>query len=103
MLRIDRARAVDDWIRQALEIERVLATRRSGTEHVQRYTPDDRHKPRLEVDDLPAVGAVQPKPCLLDGIVGLCCRAKHPVSNRSQPLPMLFELPCQPVAFVHGT
>ena len=34
------------------------------------------------------VGAAQPQPCLLQGVVGLADRAQHPVGDRAQVGPV---------------
>jgi hypothetical protein len=85
-----------------VHVERLLATRLARAEHVERDPRHDRRQPAGQVVDSPGVGAAQAQPRLLQRVVGLAHRAEHPVGHRSQAGPVVLELLCQPVAFVHG-
>ena len=69
----------------------------------RRHAGDDRRQPAAEVVDGARVGAAEPQPRLLDGVVGLARRAEHPVGHRAQVGPVLLESLRQPVVRVHGS
>jgi hypothetical protein len=72
-------------------------------ERVQRDAGDDRGQPSLEVLDLARVGAADPQPGVLDGVVGLAERAEHPVGDRAEMRPVLLELLGEPLLLIHVT
>ena len=92
--------AVDDRLGQA-QVERVLAPRLAGAEHVQRHAAHHRRQPRVEALDVLGVGAVVAQPRLLDGVVGLAERAEHAVGHRTHARPPLLELLRLPLSLVH--
>ena len=65
---------VDDRVRHPL-VERLLAPRVAGAQHVQGDPRDHRGQPGAEVLDRLRVTAVEPQPGLLHGVVGLGGRA----------------------------
>ena len=83
LLGIGTIRGADDRIRDVNSGE-ILAPRLAGPELIEAQASDDRRQPGAEVVDAARVGAVQPEPGLLDGVVGLGYRAEHPVGHRPQ-------------------
>ena len=81
-------------------VQRLLAARPARAEHVQADPRDDRRQPRVEAVDLRRVGAPQPQPGLLHGVVGLAQRAEDPVGDRAQPGPLAVERVGE-IEFVH--
>ena len=81
--------------------ERVLAPRLARAQHVEAHPRDDRRQPAAEVLDVAGVGAAEPDPRLLHGVVGLGARAEHPVRDRPQVGPVRLELLGQPSCLVH--
>jgi hypothetical protein len=71
-------------------------------QHVQADPRDDRGEPRPQVLDVGVLGAAEPQPGLLHGVVGLVHRAEHPVGHSPQLGPVGLEPLRQPVALVHG-
>ncbi len=67
----------------------------------RRHPRDDRRQPAAEVLDLVGVGAAQPNPRLLHGVVRLGEGAEHPVGDRPQVGPVLLESLRQKVAVIH--
>ena len=55
----------------------------AGLEHVQAHPGRDRGQPATEVLDVAGVGAAQPQPGFLHGVVGLARRAERMVGNRA--------------------
>lgn len=47
------------------------------------------------------VGATEPQPGFLNGVIGIAARAEHPECHRFQAGPVLFEALCQPVLVGH--
>jgi hypothetical protein len=100
MLRVDAVCGVDDRVGQ-VGVEWLLASPGAGAEHVERHASHSGDQPGFEIVDLVGVGAAEPDPRLLDGVVGLAGGAQHPVGDGSQPGPVLLESFCQPVALIH--
>ena len=92
--------AVDDRLGH-VDAQRLLAPRVARAQHVQADARDDGRQPAAEVLDVARVGAAEPQPGLLDGVVGLAERAEHPVGHRPQVGPVRLEPLRQPVALVH--
>ena len=93
---------IDDRVGHA-HVERLLAPRPARAEHVQRDAGDDRRQPGAEVLDVARVGAAEPEPGVLDGVVGLAERAEHPVGDRAQTRSLILELPGEPFVLIHVT
>jgi hypothetical protein len=93
---------VDDRVGN-VHVERLLAPRFARAEHVQRYACDDRGQPAAEVLDLARVGAAEPQPGVLDGVVGLAGRAEHPIGDRAEMRSVILELPGEPFLLIHVT
>jgi hypothetical protein len=72
-------------------VQRLLAVVATRPQHGQAHPRDDGRQPGADVLDLTRVGAVEPQPGLLEGVVGLARRTEHPVSDRPQPRPLLLE------------
>jgi hypothetical protein len=84
-----------------VDLEWLLASRLARANHGERHAGDDGDKPGFEVVDLAGVRAAQPKPRLLDGVIGLVRGAQHAVGDGKQPGSVLLESFCQPIALVH--
>ena len=67
-----------------LRAQRLLAAHLARAQHVQAHPRHDRRQPPLEVLDSARVGAVEPQPGFMDGVVRLAQRAEHPVGHRPQ-------------------
>ena len=102
VLGVGAAGRVDDRVGN-VHVERLLAPRSAGAEHVQRDPGDDRRQPAAEVLDLPHIGPAKPQPGVLDGVVGLAEGAEHPVGDRPQVRPLFLELPGEPFLLIHVT
>jgi hypothetical protein len=74
----------------------------AGAQHVQAHPADDRGQPSDQVPDGTGVGAAEPQPRFLDGVVGVAQRAEHPVGQRLQVAPVRFELARQELVIAHG-
>src|SRR5581483_5496299 len=83
--------------------DEVLAARAAGAEHVEADAAHDRRQPRTEVLDGRLVGAAEPDPRFLHGVVGLVDRAEHAVGDPPQLRPFVLEACCQPVPIGHLT
>ena len=59
------------------------------------------HAPRFSIAS--ALGAAQPQPRLLEGVVGLAQRTQHPVRDRPQAGAVLVEALGQPFLLAHVT
>lgn len=81
--------------------QRLLASRRARTQHVEAHPRDDRCKPSTQVLDAADVGAAEPEPGFLGGIVRLAERAEHPVGHCPQAGAVGFESLRQPFVVVH--
>ena len=71
--------------------ERLLPARGPRAQHVQAHPRDDRREPSPQVVHAVDVGAGQPQPRLLHGVVGLGARAEHAVGHRRQVRPAVLE------------
>jgi hypothetical protein len=90
VLGVDAVGAVDDRLGQA-DAERLLAARLARAQHVEGDARDHGPQPGTEVVDVGGVGAAEPQPRLLHGVVGLAQRAEHPVGDGPQCGPVLLE------------
>jgi len=81
----------------------ILAARAARAKHVEGDARDHGGQPGGEVVDRRGVGAGQPQPRLLDGVLGLAGGAEHPVGDRMKVLPLSLELLGLPVASAHVT
>jgi hypothetical protein len=93
---------IDDRVGN-VHVERLLGPRSARAEHVQRHACHDRRQPGAKVLDLARVGAAEPQPGVLDGVVSLAERAEHPVGDRAEMRPLLFELEDKPFLLIHVT
>jgi hypothetical protein len=84
-----------------VHVERVLAARRPGTQHVEADAGYDGGQPCAQIPHVAGVGAGQPQPGLLHRVVRLGKRAEHPVGHSPQVRAVRLELGCQPVRAVH--
>jgi hypothetical protein len=82
--------------------QRLLAPRLPRPQHVEAHSRDNGRQPSPEVLDAARVGAAEPEPGFLDGVLRLAQRAEHPVGDPAQMAPVLLEPPRQPVALLHG-
>ena len=74
--------------------ERLLAPRRPRPQHVEAHARDDGGQPSAEIVDPRGVGAAEPQPRFLHGVVHLAHRAEHPVAVHVQlPAMWLGQLP----------
>ena len=85
-----------------MDAEWLFAPPVARSQDVQADAGDDRRQPAAEVVDLARVGAADPQPGLLDGVVSLRERAEHPVGHRPQVRPVLLEAIRQPVVSFVG-
>jgi hypothetical protein len=53
--------------------------------------------------DLARICATEPQPGVLHGVVSLAERPEHPVGNRPEMRPMIFELPGEQFLLIHVT
>jgi len=86
-----------------VHVKRLLTPRVARPEHVQRHTSDNRRQPGAKVFDLARIRTAEPQPGVLDGVVSLVQRPEHPVGNRPQARPVIFELPGEPFLLIHVT
>ncbi len=82
-------------------LQRLFGPRRARAQHVEAQPCDDGRKPSPEVLDSARVSAAEPQPGFLNGVVRLAPRAEHPVGDRPQVTPVLFESLRQPFVFDH--
>ena len=102
MLGVDSGLAARDQLgRVRAPLQRLLGPRRARAQHVEAQPRDDGRQPPPEVLDSTRVRAADPDPGFLNGVVGLAPRAEHPVGDRPQVTPVLFESLRQPFVFVH--
>ncbi len=73
----------------------------AGSEHVQADPADDRGQPRLHVLDARRILTMNPKPRLLEGIVGFAHRSEHAVGDRAEMRSVVLEALTQPRLLVH--
>jgi hypothetical protein len=100
LLGVAAALGADDRVGHA-QVEGLLAPGPAAAEHVQAHPGHHRGQPAAQVLDPAGVGAAEPQPGLLDGVVGLAERAEHPVGHRPQAGPLLLEPLGQPWPLVH--
>ncbi len=79
----------------------LLAASPAGAQHLQAFPGDHSGQPSGEVVDIGGVGATEPQPRVLHGVVCLRERAEHPVGHRPQVALLLLEALGQPVGIVH--
>ncbi len=102
LLGIDLVVQAHDRLRQpAADV--FLSPRTAGSQHVEADAADDGRQPAAEVRDGRRIGAAEPQPRLLHGVVGLAQRAQHPVGDGAQVRPVLLELLREPLSIVHVT
>jgi hypothetical protein len=82
-------------------LERLLAARVTGAQHVQTHPRHHRGQPRGEVLDAAGVCPAEPKPGFLNGVVGLTRRTEHPDGYRPETTAVLLEALGQPFVFFH--
>ena len=92
---------VDDRVGH-VHVERLLAPRLARAEHVQRHACDDGRQPAAKVLHLARVGAAEPQPGVLDGVVGLAERAEHPVGDGAQMRSVILELLGEPFLLIQS-
>jgi hypothetical protein len=100
LLGVDLAGPAGCGLRDVLA-ERFLAVRGAGAEHVQAHPAHHGGEPSAEIAHGTGVGAAEPQPGFLKGVIGFAARPQHPVGHRRQAGPMLFEPLGQPVLVVH--
>ena len=100
VLRVHPLGAAHDRIGHA-HVDRLLAPRPPRAQHVERQARDDGRQPSAQVLDLIGVGAAEPQPRLLHGVVRFAQRAEHPVGHRPQMGSVLLETLGQPLLIVH--
>ena len=100
MLGIVAFSAALDLVRRT-EIERVFAPRLALPQHIEANARHHRRQPAAEIADVAGVGAAEPQPGFLHGVLGFAARAKHAVGDRPQAAAVGLELPGQRVFFVH--
>jgi hypothetical protein len=69
-VRVVSGLAVGDWLRDAL-VDRLFTPRSTRAQHVQPYARDDGGQPSSKVLDGAGVGATEPEPDFLNGVVRL--------------------------------
>jgi hypothetical protein len=79
----------------------LLAASGPGTQEIQADPRHDSGQPGPHILNVSGIGAAQPQPGLLDGIIRFGQRAKHPVRHAAQVTSILFESLRKPVLFVH--
>ena len=70
----------------------VLLARAARAQHVETDAADDRRQPAPQVGDVVGLGAAQPQPGFLEGVVGLGHRTEHPVGHGLQVRSVVLEL-----------
>ncbi len=81
--------------------QRLLGARLARAQHVETHACHHCGQPPAEVCHVTRVGAAEPDPSFLDGIIRLAPRAEHAVSRRTQVRAVRLELFGQPVGTVH--
>ena len=84
-----------------LAVQRLLAPRLARAQGVEADAGDHRGQPAAEIVDAGGIGAAQPQPGFLHGIVGLARRAQHAVGDPLQMAAVGLELLGQPFFFFH--
>lgn len=75
-----------------VSVERVLAAGGPRTQSVKTQAGDHRGQPPPQVVDGRSVGAAQPEPAFLDGVLRFTDRSEHAVGHRPHVRPVRFEL-----------
>src|SRR5918999_5980254 len=101
MLGIKPVLAAYNGVRQ-MHVEELLTPRLARAQHVETQACDDCRQPSRKVLDAAGVGAAEPEPGFLDGVLRLTQRAQHPVGHRLQMGPVLLETFRQPAAVIHA-
>ncbi len=101
LLRVDAAFEADDGVGH-VDVRELFAPCSPGAQHVQAHAPDNGGQPGLHVLDAPRILVAEPKPCLLEGVVGFAHRPQHPVGNPPQMRTVLLKALRQPLAVLHG-
>ncbi|SLH03084.1 Uncharacterised protein [Mycobacteroides abscessus subsp. abscessus] len=102
MFRVGGVLAENHRVRQMLGLEGLLVAGLAGAQHIQADPAHHGGQPAAEIIDIAGIGAGQPQPRLLHGIVGIGERAEHPVGDRPQMGAVLFETVGQVLLIVHG-
>jgi hypothetical protein len=97
---VDQVLGADDGIGEA-SLQRLLPPRRAGVQHVEAHSGHHRRQPSPEVLHPTRVGAAEPEPRFLDGVIRLGQRAEHPVGHRPQVGSVLLEPLRNPVVVLH--
>ena len=84
-----------------MHVQGILPARCSRSQHVQAHARDDRREPGPQVVDAADIGAAQPNPAFLDGVLGVAGRPEHAIRDRAQMRPVLFELLGEPFRCGH--
>jgi len=92
--------------RAALDVRQLsagglLAPGRPRAQHVERHSSDNCGQPSANIRDLTRVGAAEPEPRFLHGIVSLGSRSEHPLGHRSQMRAVGLESVHEPIVFGH--
>ena len=90
----------DDGIRK-MRVEGLLTSKIAFSEHVETDAGYDRCQPSTKIFDVVRFGPADSHPGILESVVGLGERAKHPIGDGSKLCPLLFEALYQPVVHVH--
>jgi hypothetical protein len=101
VLGVGAIHAVDDRLGYAYA-QGLLAPRPARAEHVQRHAGGGGRQPSAEVPHLARVGAAEPQPGVLHGVVGLAQRAEHPVGHGPQLRPVLLKALGQPFLVIQS-
>ena len=89
---------------RARDVPRESSRRALRERSMSRHTrADDRRQPAAEVLDGAGVGAAQPDPGFLHGVVRLGAGTEHPVRHPLQMAPVRLELLGQPTVIVHSS
>jgi hypothetical protein len=77
---------------------RLLAPWLARLQHIQGHLRDGRRQPAAQVLDIAGVGAAEPEPGFLNGILGFAQRAEDPDRRRPQAGSVLLESVGQPAS-----
>ena len=83
-------------------VQRLLAPRLARAQHVEADAGDDGGQPAAEIVDTGGLGAAEPQPGFLHGIVGFPQRTQHAVGHALQAAAMGLELPGEKILVLHG-
>jgi hypothetical protein len=101
VLRVERAGAPDDWIRQ-MYAGGLFGARLPRLQCVQTYACHDGREPPAEVFDPICSRAADAQPGILNSFIGFGDRAQHPIGHRPEMRAMCLEVFDKPVRFVHA-